>query len=215
MRYLTILLILFFMSCNGKGDTNIANPDTPDPVGYDLIILSGQSNMARFDVDKYFTPIIEEEIDNSIIVKDAEEGSPISDWLGDDILYNRLMDKVYEAIDDKEIRSVTFVWMQGESDALQDMGSSYEDRLRELFELVTRDLGYTEFIVGRLSRYGIDDNYLYSWEVIRDVQVSVGNEYGTWVDTDDIPRDGIHYSEEGYAILGEIFADSVIDLISY
>mgnify|MGYP007053915060 CR=1 FL=1 len=50
--------------------------------GKHLIMLSGQSNMERFEHDKYFIPGIEGQFgaENVIVVKDSKGGQPISMW---------------------------------------------------------------------------------------------------------------------------------------
>lgn len=65
-----------------------------------LFILSGQSNMGRLNPAQTFTPTLAETfgIDQIIIVKSAQGWHPILD---------------------EKIATITFVWMQGESDARQ------------------------------------------------------------------------------------------------
>jgi hypothetical protein len=47
------------------------------------------------------------------------------------------------------------------------------------------------------------------------VEVADGDPNGTWVNTDDIPREWIHYTDpEGYQLLGERFALAAISLIN-
>lgn len=72
----------------------------PDYLGKHLFILSGQSNMGRLNPAQTFTPTLAETfgIDQIIIVKSAQGWHPILD---------------------EKIATITFVWMQGESDARQ------------------------------------------------------------------------------------------------
>ena len=204
-----------------------------------LFILSGQSNMARLKLDLTFTPAIEAEFgkDNVIIVKDAEGNQPIARWYkkctnslkggvkkpGD--LYDRLMTKVNTAIDGKKISSVTFVWMQGETDAKTN-GDHYADSLRGLLDQLKGDLGREDlnFVIGRISDYNNPQKFPH-WETIRKAQVEVAeaDPRGVWIDTDDLNdgkdkkgkriKDAIHYSVGGYKTLGTRFAEKAISLI--
>lgn len=102
--------------------------------GKHLFILSGQSNMAGMNPDVSFTPTVTEAFgkDKVIIVKDAHGGQSIRNWSKTNHefpppttgqvpkergkLYDLLMTKVKAAIQGQSLESVTFVWMQGESD---------------------------------------------------------------------------------------------------
>ena len=50
--------------------------------GKHLFLLSGQSNMKRFQHKQFFTPAVQAAYgaDNVIIIKNAEGGQPISKW---------------------------------------------------------------------------------------------------------------------------------------
>lgn len=54
-----------------------------------LFILSGQSNMGRFDSDLYFNPHAEAEFgaDKVCVVRDAHGGKSIKEWYKDDLHY--------------------------------------------------------------------------------------------------------------------------------
>jgi hypothetical protein len=207
--------------------------------GKHLFILSGQSNMAGLDPAISFTPAVETEFgkDNVIVVKDAASGQPISRWYkkwkpaqgdapkntGD--LYDRLMAKVKEAIKDKQIATVTFVWMQGESDARKD-GAVYADSLKGLLDQLRTDLERKDlnFVIGRISDYDNKKGFP-EWDMVRKAEVDVAeaDPNGAWVDTDDLNdgknrkgaevKNDLHYSVDGYKILGQRFADKSILLI--
>jgi hypothetical protein len=206
-----------------------------------LFILSGQSNMARFKPEKVFQPMIEAEFGaaNVIVVKDAQGGKPISRWYrkwksaageapestGD--LYDRLVEKVKPAIEGHELESVTFIWMQGEADAKASDGEVYAASLEGVVEQLRADLKYKEInvVCGRLSDFGMDNKKCPHWTMIRDAQVAFAeaNPRYDWVNTDDLndgeDRSGrtrpnaLHYSIEGYDILGQRYADKAISLI--
>lgn len=87
--------------------------------------------MVHLNPEVSFTPLLEEEFgkENVIIVKDAKGSQPIRRWyknwkplVGDEPkvrpeLYDVLINKVYSAIVNENIATITFIWMQGERDA--------------------------------------------------------------------------------------------------
>ena len=212
-----------------------------DEEGKHLFILSGQSNMAGLRPQESFTPTVEEAFgkENVIIVFDALGGQPIRRWYkawksadgkapektGD--LYDRLMSKVDKAIKGKKLKSVTFVWMQGERDAKEKHGTVYGASLNGLFDQVSNDLKRDELnvVIGRLSDFDLDNKRYPHWTMLRKVQVEVAEKHssGAWVDTDDLNdgknrkgkeiKNDLHYSAEGYKVLGKRFADKAIELI--
>ena len=209
--------------------------------GKHLFILSGQSNMAGLKPEESFTPAIKEKFgeENVIVVKDALGGQPIRRWYQDwkpiegnepeaqSDLYDTLMTKVYPAIENEKIATITFIWMQGERDANEKHGEVYEKSLTGLYRQLSNDLERKDinFIIGRLSDFDmLNEKYLH-WTIIRDIQVKVAesNLRFDWINTDDL-NDGVnrrgkeikndlHMSAEGYIIMGNRFADKSIKLI--
>ncbi|PCH71360.1 MAG: acetyl xylan esterase [Bacteroidales bacterium] len=209
--------------------------------GKHLFILSGQSNMARLSPQESFTPTIEGEFgkENVIIIKDALGGQPIRHWYKDwkplvgeepkaqPYLYDSLIAKVNTAIKNEEIATVTFIWMQGERDAREKLGDVYETSLIGLHKQLSNDLEFKDlnFIIGRLSDFGMSNKKHPHWTMIRDIQVRVAesNPRFDWVNTDDL-NDGVnrrgkeikndlHMSAKGYVIMGKRFANKSIQLI--
>lgn len=209
--------------------------------GKHLFILSGQSNMAGLRPEESFTPTIKEKfgVENVIIIKDALGGQPIRRWYQDwkplvgeepkaqPDLYDTLMTKVYKAIENEKIATVTFIWMQGERDAKEKLGEVYEESLKGLFWQLSNDLEREDinFIIGRLSDFDMSNEKYPHWTMIRNIQVKVAeaNPHFDWVNTDDlndgVNREGkeikndLHMSAEGYVIMGKRFADKSIQLI--
>lgn len=201
-----------------------------------LFILSGQSNMAGLDESKSFTPTIKKAFpeDEIIVVRYAAGGTPMALWYKDwkapvgadaswekkkgkqGSLYDKLMEMVRKAIAGKTPDSVSFVWMQGESDAKAGVEAAYEDGLRGLIRKVRADMKREDTIVviGRLS-----DNLKNhkGWDTVRAIQekVAAGDPRGAWVDTDGLngPKDDLHYTKEGYLELGRLFAEKTIELL--
>ena len=210
--------------------------------GKHLFILSGQSNMAMLNPAISFTPAVEAAFgkDNVIVVKDAQNGQQISRWYkkwkspegvgpadnGD--LYDRLMGKVNEVIRGKQLATVTFIWMQGETDAMKKgYANVYADSLKGLLEQVRADLGRKDinFVIGRISDSDRGRQFP-QWETMRKIQVEFAeaDPNGAWVDTDDMNdgkaasgkevKNDVHYTVEGYKLLGQRFAASAIKLIN-
>jgi len=75
------------------------------------------------------------------------------------------------------------------------------------------------FVIGRLS----DFSRVGEWEAVRKIQVSLAakDERGAWVDCDDlnnkekngVKRDDLHYTRQGYELLGRRFAQQAKLLI--
>ena len=199
-----------------------------------LFILSGQSNMAGLNPNISFTPAVRKAFadDEVIVVKSAQGGQPIRRWYkkwqapegmtirpfkaGD--LYDTLMAAVRKQVGDRSFdsfASVSFVWMQGERDAKEKLSGVYAESMRGLIAQLRRDLGRPDMtaVIGRLSDC-IKNNA--HWEGVRKAQadVAAGDSLVAVVDTDDLngPRDGLHYTKDGYKTLGQRFADAAIAL---
>ena len=209
--------------------------------GKHLFILSGQSNMEGLKPEESFTPAVKEKFgeENVIVVKDAKGTQPISQWYRDwkslegnisdesTVMYATLFFKVNKAIENEKIATVTFIWMQGERDARLEYGDVYEKSLIGLYKQLCNDLGRDDinFVIGRLSDFGLTRKSHPHWNMIREIQVQVAesNPRFDWINTDDlnngINRAGeeinndIHMSAEGYVIMGKRFADTSIKLI--
>lgn len=225
------LMVVILFSCVTK------------PEGKHLFILSGQSNMAGLQPKQSFSPAIMEQFGaaNVMIVKDAWGGQPIRRWYKDwkplegtepkaqPDLYDTLMTKVNLAIENENIATVTFIWMQGERDAREQLGEVYEESLTGLYTQLSKDLDRKDinFILGRLSDFDMRNEKYPHWTMIRDIQVKVGesNARFSWINTDDL-NDGVnrngkeikndlHMSAEGYVIMGQRFAEKAIQLIEH
>ena len=150
-------------------------------------------------------------------------------------LYDKMMIKVNAAIKGKKLDSVTFVWMQGEADAKPSLSEVYKASFLGVLEQLKKDLNVADinYVVGRISDFGMQGKGNSHWEKVREVLVELGTESprGAWVDTDDL-NDGmqsrgktepkelvkvtndLHYTDEGYVILGQRLADKAIELIN-
>jgi hypothetical protein len=134
------------------------------------------------------------------------------------IYYQPILEQ-YQAVIAKHPQpaSVTFCWMQGERDAKEGLSAAYADALTQLIENLRRDLKQPEmnFVIGRLSDFGKPDNA--HWQAVRKAQVDVAakDPRGAWADCDDLndklgrdgtKRDDLHYTREGYELLGRRYA---------
>ncbi len=209
--------------------------------GKHLFILSGQSNMQLLKPKESFIPTVKKRFGskNVITVKYAKGAQPIRKWYQDwkplegnnpkaePYLYDSLMTRVKKAVGNKKIATVTFVWMQGERDARKNYGDVYERSLLGLHKQLSNDLKREDvnFVIGRISDFGLKKKKWSQWNMIRDIQVKVAqsNSRFDWVDTDDLNtgrnrkgkeiEDGIHMTANGYVIMGKRFAEKAIQLI--
>jgi hypothetical protein len=118
-------------------------------------------------------------------------------------------------------KTITFLWMQGERDAKENLAPAYEECLRTLIASLRKDLDAPEmnFVIGRLSDFSKDEQ----WEAVRAAQVKVSTDdpRGSWVDTDDTNNkekngkavNDLHYTKEGYDLFGQRLARQAVRLI--
>ena len=207
-----------------------------------LFILSGQSNMAGMNPKLGFEPEAKKLFADADVayIKVARGGQPIRLWVTE---WNEIAKqhelkstspgtKYYQPILDqfKQLlekhpnpASVTFCWMQGERDAKEKLSAAYGDAFNKLIENLRRDLKQPQmnFVIGRLSDCGkATDTH---WQSVRDIQVALSqkDKRGAWVDCDDlnnkekggVKRDDLHYTKEGYELLGRRYARQAKALI--
>ena len=199
-----------------------------------LFILSGQSNMAGMKPEAGFVPEASKLFaDGEVVyVKVASGGVPIRLWveswneiakkhgltaMSDGAKYYKpILEQVAAKLNGRTLSTITFCWMQGERDAREGLQAAHEDALKQLISGLRRDLRHPEmnFVIGRLSDF---DNLGYSgWQSVRETQVKVanGDPRGAWVDCDDLNNltkddkttNDLHYTADGYKVLGERFA---------
>lgn len=207
-----------------------------------LFVLSGQSNMAGMNPEVGFVDEAAKLFPGAEVayLKVARGGQPIRLWVEqwDQIAKKHGLEaknaqtKYYQPIltEYKALlakypnpASVTFCWMQGERDAKEALSAAYLEALKQLIESLRKDLQQPEmnFVIGRLSDFGDGANA--EWEAVRKAQVDLAEQdpRGAWVDCDDLndkERDGqvrndLHYTKEGYELLGRRFARQAKSLI--
>ncbi|MBT4901009.1 MAG: hypothetical protein HON54_03760, partial [Verrucomicrobia bacterium] len=130
--------------------------------------------------------------------------------------YGPLIEKAREAFAGKSFDTVTFVWMQGESDGMRGLGPAYEKSFLRLLGRIKKDLNRKDvtFVIGRINDSHMRDP---NWKAMRDVQVKLAEDtdHGAWINTDDLsePEHGVHFPRENYQKLGQRFAEKAIVLI--
>ena len=211
-----------------------------DESGKHLFILSGQSNMARFKPALWFTPGISEALgaDNVIVSFHAQGGQTISKWYKEwksgkgetdpdaGKIYDAMMDATKAKMEGEKIRTVTFVWMQGEADSKAQNSDVYLAGLNGLKKQLEQDLKRTDlnFIIGRLSDSGFyrrrDKKRVENphWEEIRKAQQAFADasQQAVWIDTDDLngEKNALHLIKpEGYSKLGERYVEAARKLV--
>ncbi len=220
-----VLTIFLFLSCQFV---------TADDEGKHLFLLSGQSNMKRFQHKQFFTPAVQAAYgaDNVIIIKNVEGGQPISKsykaWTSGKgqkpektgQLYDSLIENIKEKTAGTKIKSVTFIWMQGEADVKAGNVNVYAESFRGLLGQLEKDLKRKDInvMIGRLSDYGLKKRSNPKWEEMRKVQMTLADENprACWVDTDDLngEKNSLHYVRpEGYRKLGERYVEAARKLI--
>ncbi len=128
------------------------------------------------------------------------------------------------ATKDESFDTVSFIWMQGESDANNRLSKLYEESFVKLIKKLKKDLGRDDlhFVIGRINDYARSRPDNTHWIQVREAQVKLGKTKGNgWIDTDDLnggdeskPDGDIHFPKKGAVILGQRFADKAIKLIT-
>jgi hypothetical protein len=213
-----------------------------DPVKKDghLFILSGQSNMTG-GLKQGFVNATTKALGGgeATFVHCMRSGRGIRFWVEDYELpeehalhgklksgngeeYPRLIKAVRNVGDARKFKSVTLIWMQGESDAGRDLAVAYQKSFATLLTRLKADLGLQKihFVIGRISDYGLHGDKADGWKRMRDVQVRLAESdpLGAWIDTDDLnggdesnPGGELHYPNANYPRLGERFAKAALE----
>ena len=198
-----------------------AKPVTEIPADSNhLFILSGQSNMGGMDLEHFTTHTNSWAADNNVNVdhiKVNQGGRPISEWYNVDTDSPvDPLNQILSQIPNIEYDSVTLLWMQGEADArLKTPISEYDEAFTGMLSVLSDATGVeVEKVDGRLSDFAGPRHDVETWNALREYKMN-----GQWVDTDDLndfpdsPND-LHYTNEGYRLLGERFAEKAINIIA-
>lgn len=229
-RFITLCMAVMAAVTAVKGDED----------GKHLFILSGQSNMAGLKPEDTFIPALEKALgkDSFIVTKQAKGGQPIIKWITKEhdktkspeaeTLYPELVKAISKETSGQQIKSVTFLWMQGEKDSRsRDDVARYEERFQLLLEQLKKDFKFSEMnvVIGRLSDAGVQNDL---WNQMRQVQEKLVKTLpkASLVNTDDLNdglqarkegnkevKNDIHYTIEGYKIFGERLAAAALEML--
>lgn len=109
------------------------------------------------------------------------------------------------------------LWLQGESDAAENMGAEYEQNLSAFIEHMRSEFKTPEmpFILARVRNYYGKGEQA---QMVRAAQQSLAEQMPqvTWFDTDDLNPlvNGGHYSLAGTLEIGKRFAQSYLETVS-
>ncbi len=213
--YINLLIVLF----------SSATPFISSAEAAKLFILSGQSNMARWDPEDTFRPTLEECFSGEeiLIAKFALGGQSIVMWYDSEKpeklrlgpLFDALVEQVQLASQNKIIDTVSFIWMQGEQDATKKRVKTYETNLTGIVSALQKKVGKkVNVVLGRISD-ARNDKY---WKKIRSIQMnfSYDGKLVPWVNTDDLngQEDDLHFTPGGYLELGRRFARTAAEQLN-
>ena len=208
-----------------------------DEVPLHLFILTGQSNMMGVDPNTSFIPRLEQDLaaDTIEFVYHAIGSRSIGYWdhhwpypekiiTTPGSMYNVLITRALRKID-RDLTSVTLVWMQGEADASLGHANVYEDSFLRVLNQFRSDLDFKDInvVIGRINDCCNNHPAYPDWNLIRKIQENLGerNQFD-WVNTDDLnpvldqdeqPYKALHLTPSGYDILGLRFAETALNLL--
>ena len=214
-------------------------PGKPAETDRHLFILSGQSNMTGA-LEGGFREVMRRELGEgrAVIVRQSKSGRGIRFWVDDNDLpddhplhgeiksgngeeFPKLLAAAQSAGDAKAFATVTFIWMQGESDANRNLADTYAKSFTTLRNRLKAGLGIERmhFVIGRISDYGLHGEQAAGWEAVRKAQMDIANTdpLGAWIDTDDLnggdeqhPQGELHYPAGQYPALGARLAAAAL-----
>ena len=153
----------------------------------------------------------------------AKGSTTISNWLSDQKAYQLLVKKSCDAINKVKPANVYFVWLQGESDAIESTSKNqYKQHLTTLCNALKKDVGINKFGIIRVGRFTNDQRDL---EIIT-AQDEICKENKDFVMLTDIATDlnqqseymnplaKGHFNAKGLELLGESAAQGLINQIT-
>lgn len=181
-----------------------------------LFILSGQSNMERWDPDQKFVPTLKKQLkpDAFWVVKVAHGGKAIHNWVDDYAsiakeagvpkvpktdgapYFDEILTQVRAGIGEHgKPTTVTLVWAQGEADARRGQAAAYLPAFRSLVARLEKELevDHLNVVVSRLSDWEPSAaEAKEGWAEVRRANWTYGSKepHAAWVDADDLNNIG-------------------------
>lgn len=131
-------------------------------------------------------------------------------------LYSRTIGLVNSAKATRPIKIKAVLWMQGESDAMDEkMAQSYSSNLKDFIKKLRHDLNDSSIAFSVCRETAPVDQFPYTNTVRlaqKDLQKSI-SAY-EWFDCDGLSKgsDNLHYDTVGQINLGDLFAKSIVSL---
>jgi hypothetical protein len=178
----------------------------------------------RFGPEVYFAHSLASKLPNEKIrlIKSAQGGTALyNDWspITKGGPYRNFMKTTKAAIADLDASGVKYeiagmLWLQGESDANEKKGDSYEKNITYFIshmrkEFKTKDM---PFIIARIcDNWGRKSGHA---KFVRDAQMKVAKTIHNVAcfDTDDCAISGGHYISAGLAVIGNRFSEKYIEI---
>lgn len=129
-----------------------------------------------------------------------------------DSLYKQLLAKVAAAKNSRPIEIVGMLWMQGESDAVnENRAGRYADNLKIFIDSLRAEFGSPNmvFIAGRVNP---PQDKFPEAETVRKAQEQCAVANYVYIDCDDLEKgpDNLHYNTKGYVEMGNRFAEAAL-----
>ncbi|MFZ5811845.1 MAG: sialate O-acetylesterase [Thermodesulfobacteriota bacterium] len=224
-RDMDIFLLMGQSNMSGRGRLGDVSP-TAAPEGVWMYANSGQWKPAAEPVDDAAGQVDEVSLDANAgygpslafgmtlreltgrpvgLVPCAKGASGIDAWLPSTsrgTLYGSCLARAREAGRHGVVRGV--LWLQGENDAMrQGLAEAWPGRFETIVAALRTDLGDAALPVV-FAQLGADpdDARFRFWEAVKKSQAAVAIAGTDMITTEDLPHDGVHFTAQGYALLG-------------
>jgi len=200
--------------------------DHPIEDAFNQVDMISENRIAGFGAAMDFAFTSLERHPNIVIglIPCAKNSSAIIQWqrnISDQSLYGSCLKRVRAASLMGQISGLLF--FQGEEDAVDPMlyphpephSGDWAQLFSKFISDFRGDVGQTDLPV-IFAQIGADpaSTEFLNWNMIKEQQASVTLPMTAMITTDDLPlMDGLHFTTDGYTILGKRFADAYWDLI--
>ncbi|MFK8185345.1 MAG: sialate O-acetylesterase [Phormidesmis sp.] len=200
----------------------VATEPTDD--GTDQIDMISHDKFAGFGPSFVFAKTLISQNSNQFIglIPCARSGSSITEWqrnLSDETLYGSCLKRVRAASVMGTVNGILF--FQGEADTidpqqfpeLQPDAEAWAEKFATFAYNFRQDIGNpdTPLIYAQLGQPE-DLEGLPNWSQVQQQQASIQIPSGAMIETSDLPMDGIHFTVDSYKVIGQRFADAVLQL---